>query len=133
LGSNTLSVAGAYGRGLEDEEIQGILRRGTEYDIEFLYRVLTGDPMPNSLLLAPGYAKTALTSDIGYITKVPVWLFLHNNMRLFGSIASISVMHRIFDQNMVPMLSRMSVSFTRYPAYAGKAPNTKSTASTTGN
>jgi hypothetical protein len=132
-GSNTLSVAGAYGRGLEDEEIQGILRRGTEYDIEFLYRVLTGDPMPNSLLLAPGYAKTALTADIGYITKVPVWLFLHNNMRLFGSIASISVRHRIFDQNMVPMLSRMSVSFTRYPAYAGKAPNTKSTASTTGN
>jgi len=123
----------AYGRQLEDVEIEGIMKRGTEYDIEFLYRVLTGDPMKNSLLLEPGYAANALTSDIGYITKVPVWLYLHDNMRFFGSISNIGVMHRIFDQNMIPTLTRMSVTFTRYPAFPGKAPNTQSTPSSTGN
>jgi hypothetical protein len=133
LSQNDVPQANVYGRSLEDYEAQGILKRGTEYDIEFLYRVLTGDPGKNSLLLEPGYAKTALTSDIGYITKVPVWLYLHDNMRFFGSISGLSVMHRIFDQNMVPTLTRMTVTFTRYPAFEGKAPETKSTATSTGN
>jgi hypothetical protein len=134
------SIPSVYGRFLETYEIDGILTRGTEYDIEFLYRVLTGDPLPNSLLLEKG--STQLTADIGYTTKVPVWLFLNENMRLFGSVSSISVVHRIFDQNMVPMLSRLSIGFTRYPAYEGKSPNTgkeyksstdtKSTTGTTG-
>ena len=144
-GSNTpatrqSSIQTSYGRELEEYEKQGILKRGTEYDIEFLYRVLTGDPLPNSLLLEKG--STQLTADIGYTTKVPVWLFLNENMRLFGSVSSISVVHRIFDQNMVPMLSRLSIGFQRYPAYEGKSPNTgkeyksstdtKSTTGTTG-
>lgn len=138
---NILSVSGAYGRDLQPYEKEGILKRGTEYDIEFLYRVLTGDPLPNSLLLESG--STQLTADIGYTTKVPVWLFLNENMRLFGSVSSISVVHRIFDQNMVPMLTRLSIGFQRYPAYEGKSPNTgkeyktdtktKSTTATTGN
>jgi len=137
---NILSVNGAYGRELQPYEKEGILTRGTEYDIEFLYRVLTGDPLPNSLLLEPG--STQLTADIGYTTKVPIWLFLHENMRLFGSVSSISVVHRIFNQNMVPMLTRLSIGFQRYPAYEGQAPNTgseyktstdtKSTTATTG-
>ena len=134
------SIPSVYGRFLETYEIDGILKRGTEYDIEFLYRVLTGDPLPNSLLLEKG--STQLTADIGYTTKVPVWLFLNENMRLFGSVSSISVVHRIFNQNMVPMLSRLSIGFQRYPAYEGKSPNTgkeyksstdtKSTTGTTG-
>lgn len=130
--STQLAPKSVYGRGLEDVEIEGIMKRGTEYDIEFLYRVLTGDPIKKSLLLEPGYAANALTSDIGYITKVPVWLHLNDNMRFFGSIASISVMHRIFDQKMVPTLTRMSVTFSRYPAYEGKAPIIKSTSTSTG-
>lgn len=133
LRQKDFSQASVYGRALEDYEVEGILKRGTEYDIEFLYRVLTGDPGKNSLLLEPGYAKTALTADIGYVTKVPVWMYLHDNMRLFGSVANISVMHRIFDQNMVPTLTRMSITFNRYPAFEGKAPETKSTTTTTGN
>jgi hypothetical protein len=131
--SPQVAPASAYGRPLEDVEIQGIMKRGTEYDIEFLYRVLTGDPITNSPLLEPGYAKTALTSDIGYITKVPVWLYLHDNMRFFGYVSSIDVTHRIFDQNMIPTLTRMTVAFTRYPAFPGEAPITTSTPTTTGN
>jgi hypothetical protein len=124
------SVSSVYGRHLEAYEMDGIIKRGTEYDIEFLYRVLTGDPMKNSLLLEKGYASEGLTADVGYTTMVPVWLILNENMRLFGSVSSISVTHRIFDQNMVPMLTRLTIGFSRYPAFDGAAPNTGTTPKT---
>jgi hypothetical protein len=101
-----------YGRELTIDEKAGILNRGTEYDIEFLYRVLNGDPLSKSLLL--NY--DGVTSDFGYTTGVPCWLVLNENLRYYGSVASFSVNHAMFDLNMVPMLSTVSVTFARYPA-----------------
>ena len=103
-----------YGRELEWDEIQGILNRGTEYDIEFLYRVLNGDPIKNSLLFNADYK--GYTADFGYTTATPCWLYLNENMRYFGSVTGFSVDHVIFDLNMVPMLSVVNVNFARYPA-----------------
>ena len=100
------------GRVLSKEEREGILNRGTEYDIEFLYRVLNGDPLSKSLLLS----YNGVTSDFGYTTGVPCWLVLNENLRYYGSVASFSVNHAMFDLNMVPMLSTVSITFARYPA-----------------
>lgn len=107
-----------YLRDLTLTEKEGILNRGTEYDIEFLYRVLNGDPLKNSLLLSYTGSSNApaATSDFGYTTGVPCWLVLNENLRYFGSVASFQVNHAMFDSNMVPMLSTVSISFTRYPA-----------------
>lgn len=106
-----------YPRELREEEIQGILNRGTEYDIEFLYRVLNGDPRPsnNTLLTYNVGGKPAVTSDFGYITGTPVWLKIHNNLRYKGSIASVSVNHVIFNELMVPMFSTVDITMVRYP------------------
>ena len=101
-----------YKRTLTQVERDGILNRGTEYDIEFLYRVLNGDPLQKSLLL--NY--NGVTADFGYTTGVPCWLVLNENMRYFGTVASFQVNHVMFDLNMVPMLSTVSVTFSRYPA-----------------
>ena len=101
-----------YGRALTTEEKQGILNRGTEYDIEFLYRVLNGDPLSKSLLL--NY--NGVTADFGYTTGVPCWLVLNENLRYYGSVASFQVNHAMFDLNMVPMLSTVTITFARYPA-----------------
>lgn len=109
-----VSEAQVYGRELTDIEKQGILNRGTEYDIEFLYRVLNGDPLKESLLLSTKYK--GATADFGYTTGVPCWLVLNENLRYYGSVASFSVNHAMFDSNMVPMLSTVSISFARYPA-----------------
>ena len=103
-----------YGRTLDPIEREGILNRGTEYDIEFLYRVLNGDPLKDSLLFNSSYK--GFTSDFGYTTGVPCWLVLNENLRYYGSVASFSVNHAMFDLNMVPMLSTVSISFARYPA-----------------
>lgn len=101
-----------YGRDLTSTEVEGILNRGTEYDIEFLYRVLNGDPLSKSLLL--NY--NGVTSDFGYTTGVPCWLVLNENLRYYGSVASFQVNHAMFDLNMVPMLTTVSITFARYPA-----------------
>jgi hypothetical protein len=107
-----VSEAQLYGRNLTQVEKEGILNRGTEYDIEFLYRVLNGDPLSKSLLLS----YNGITADFGYTTGVPCWLVLNENLRYFGSVASFQVNHAMFDLNMVPMLSTVSITFARYPA-----------------
>jgi len=112
--NSSSSMQAAYGRGLEDEERGGILHRGTEYDIEFLYRTLTGDPTTNNPLLNPDWK--GATADIGYITAIPLWLYLNDNLRYYGAVASLGVNHVIFNTEMVPMLSVVDISFSRYPA-----------------
>jgi hypothetical protein len=114
LKNPTLSEKQIYGRDLDEIEKQGILNRGTEYDIEFLYRVLNGDPLKESLLLSTKYK--GATADFGYTTGVPCWLVLNENLRYYGSVASFQVNHAMFDLNMVPMLSTVSITFARYPA-----------------
>lgn len=114
LKNKTVPEAQVYGRPLDDIEREGILNRGTEYDIEFLYRVLNGDPLKESLLLSTKYK--GATADFGYTTGVPCWLVLNENLRYYGSVASFSVNHAMFDLNMVPMLSTVSITFARYPA-----------------
>jgi len=114
LKNPTLSEKQIYGRDLDEIEKQGILNRGTEYDIEFLYRVLNGDPLKESLLLSTKYK--GVTADFGYTTGVPCWLVLNENLRYYGSVASFQVNHAMFDLNMVPMLSTVSITFARYPA-----------------
>ena len=93
------------------EDINGILTRGTEYDLEFLYRVVNGDPRPNKVLSN----STLTSSDFGYITGVPFQLKLHDNLQYFCSIQSITVNHVMFTPSMVPMLSVVSLSLIRYP------------------
>jgi hypothetical protein len=104
-----------YPRQLSKEEVEGILLRGTEYDLEFLYRSVNGnrDMKGNSLLTYDGES-----ADKGYITGVPLWFVLHDNMRYYGSLQNISVDHVVFTDKMVPMLSVVSISFLRYPSGA---------------
>lgn len=106
-----------YPRTLREEEVQGILHRGTEYDLEFLYRVVNGDPKPseNTLLTYKENGQNPKTADFGYITGTPVWLKIHPNMRYKVSLASLSVNHVIFTEQMVPMFTTVDLQFIRYP------------------
>jgi hypothetical protein len=103
-----------YPEVLSPEAVQGILKRGTEYDLEFLYRVVNGSPKSTSLLTYPG-----VSSDFGYVTGAPVWFEMHENLRYYGSLANLSVEHVLFTQSMVPMLSVVTITFLRYPSTEG--------------
>lgn len=109
---NAKSLANGYPQTLSDIHKWGILNRGTEWDLEYLYRVVNGDPSQTSLL-SPG--TTQPTSDYGYITGMPVWLHFHDNMVYRGSLSGLSVNHVMFTDKMVPMLSVVTLSFIRYP------------------
>lgn len=106
------TIASSYpGGSLTDEQINGILKRGTEFDLEYLYRVVNGAPGQTTLVSD----STLLTSDFGYITGMPVWLQFHDNMRYKASLSSIQVTHAIFTESMIPVLSVVKLSFIRYP------------------
>ena len=103
---------GYPGKALTNEQKQGILTRGTEYDIEYLYRVVNGNPKSGTRLLSDATAKTA---DYGYITGMPFWLQLHDNMIFKASLSGFSVNHVMFTETMVPMFTVVTLSFIRYP------------------
>ena len=79
--------------------------------------MVNGSPRPsnNGLLTYTVDGLPAVTSDFGYITGTPVWVRFHDNLRYKGSLASISVNHMMFTEEMVPMFSVLDIAFTRYP------------------
>ena len=55
------------------------------------------------------------TSDFGYISGMPVWVRLNDQMRYKGVIGSISVNHVMFTLDMVPTMTEVAISFIRIP------------------
>lgn len=105
-GRNTSS--GGYPKTLSAADINGILSRGTEYDLEFLYRTINGEPQLGPSMSAP-------TADFGYLAAIPIWVRFHDNLRYKGVISNISVNHVMFSEKMIPVLTEVSLSFTRIP------------------
>lgn len=109
MGATTSGTSSYYGKTLSLEDVTGILDRGTEYDLEFLYRVLNGDPASGPTMNMP-------TSDFGYISGTPIWIRFHDNLRYKGSVNNISVNHTLFTEDMVPMMSEVTITFLRIPS-----------------
>jgi len=101
-------TAQGYPRPLTTEEINGIRSRGTEYDLEFLYRVMNGEP-------ATTPSMDMKSSDFGFISGLPIWIRLNNEMNYKGVIASLNVTHAMFTPSMVPMMSQVEITFNRIP------------------
>jgi hypothetical protein len=128
LTSKRTPTKSPYTPPLSNDAKEGILNRGTEYDIEFLYRVCNGDPSTTTGL-DPLLGYAGITSDSGLLKQVPVWLHLHNSYKIFGAVANLSVNHVLFDKRMVPMLSTVDLTINRYPAIFNNTfdPNTPAT------
>jgi hypothetical protein len=101
-----------YPKPLSDVDALGLKTRGTEYDLEFLYRIVNGSPQETDLT-----STKQLTSDFGYITGVPFWLLLHDNMRYYVGLSTMSVNHVMFTTNLVPIFTVVSLTLTRYPVF----------------
>ena len=99
---------GDYSRALTTNDIHGILTRGTEYDLEFLYRVCNGEPQ-----LGPSMDRA--TSDFGFIAPAPIWFRLNDNFKYKVVVTSISVNHVMFTEKMIPILSEVSIGMMRIP------------------
>lgn len=99
-----------YPRELTFNEVVGILSRGTEYDLEFLYRVLNGDPEKS-----PTMRNGQKTADFGLIYGMPVWIRFHDNLRYKVVVSTMSVNHVLFTPDMIPVLTEVDLQMTRIP------------------
>ncbi len=138
-----------FGRNLTPEEIEGLVTRGTGYDMEFLFRTLLGRPYKTEL--------RGETADIGIVFGLPLILdFSPKNLseihtaipsgsginkafdnsgapttsrfsatpaqhsqRYWGRVVSLSYTHREFTREMIPMFTEVSISFARFPDAQG--------------
>lgn len=99
-----------YGKYVGYADMKGIYTRGTEWDLEYLYRVLNGDPVKN-----PTMTNGIETADWGFISGVPVWIKFNDNMRWKVSVTTVTVNHVMFTRGMVPILSEVTLGLTRIP------------------
>jgi hypothetical protein len=106
-----------YATVLVPEEIEGLLARGTDYDVDYLYRVTNGIVYFNKSQFSSSYG-AAGSADQGLLMGGLVDIAfggVNGNLRVFGQITGITVNHLLFNKDLVPVLSTVDISFTRYP------------------
>lgn len=88
--------------------------RGTEYDLDFLYRVINGDPKKVKGMKYP-------TANVGALIQQRVAIKLGTGLYTTGIINSIAVEHMMMNKMMVPTLTKVTLDFTTYwTEYGGK-------------
>lgn len=99
--------------------LRELYERGTEYDIDFLYRVINGDPVNK----APNIINK-WTSNRGFLTPMRVRVTLGAADAFEGQITGVTVNHVVMTKMMVPTVTFLTLSVQRWPNYlAGKAVN----------
>jgi hypothetical protein len=93
---------------VRQEDLKTIYRKGTMYDLEYLFRVING---PNAIHQTILNGKSA---DWGFLIGSQIELFLGDGLRYLVRLNGINVSHTIFNDRMVPVLSQVSLSCGRY-------------------
>jgi len=104
----TFSSTDLYSETVLTDDIKEIYNKGTMYDLEYLFKAVHGNW---------GSYQSALrgwTSDIGWLNGVAVEFHLGNNMRYLCRINSVAVNHAIFNERMVPTLSTLHITASRF-------------------
>ena len=93
---------------VSDEDAAMIYKKGTMYDIEYLFKSING--------YSSGYNSSlnGMTSDRGWLNPIPVELHLGDGLRYLVRISSLDLEHVVFNERMVPILSTVNVTCTRY-------------------
>lgn len=87
-----------------------IFTMGTMYDVEYLLRTLLGYTLKSFL-------RNNQTADMGYLGARPVELHLGKSLRYLGTVTNLKIEHVIFNEQMVPLFTNVSVGFARLPDY----------------
>ena len=101
-----------YGKGIsvKTDDLKDVVQKGTMYDIDYLFKTLhgwAGSGGFNSTLNGKTY-------DPGWLPVRPVELHLGNKLRYRVRVSGLEVVHKIFSEKMVPLLSVVSITCSRY-------------------
>ena len=118
-------VVNPYPETVPPEDLKEIYNKGTMYDLEYLFKVING---PNAAFKSDLNGQTA---DRGWMKPVIVELHLGNAMRYRVRISEFAVNHIIFNNRMVPILSTVKFTCSRFadglPDKAPLAPSSDNT------
>lgn len=92
-------------------DLKDIRDNGTMYDIEYLLNTIVPYKMKSVL-------RKRWTSDIGYLHSFPLEVHLGKGMRYLGIISSFNINHKIFNENMVPLMTWVNITVSRIPDVA---------------
>lgn len=100
--------ANAYPDDVPIEDVEEIYRKGTMYDLEYLFKTLNG---PDATFVSQLNGSTA---DRGWMRPTIVELHLGDALRYRVRIAEFAVNHVIFTPKMVPILSTVNLTCARF-------------------
>jgi hypothetical protein len=90
------------------EERATIWKKGTMYDIEYLFRAMGGFYADYESGL------NGQTADRGWLQPIPMELHLGTGLRYLVRVSSLDLKHMMFNERMVPTLTTVNVVCTRY-------------------
>jgi hypothetical protein len=105
------SLRGKYPYGQIDvptEDRKQIYNRGTMYDLEYFFKTING---PHATFTS---AYNGLTADAGWLRPSSMELHLGAGMRYRIRINEVGINHLIFNDRMVPILSKVQFTCGRY-------------------
>jgi len=110
LNSNGLiaGVKDPYPFTVATSDLQEIYRRGTMYDMEYLFKTLMG------LNSTYDSGLNGRTADKGWLNGLPIELHLGDGLRYLVRIGSLEVKHLIFNDRMVPIISSVDITCHRF-------------------
>lgn len=91
---------------VDNKALDNILQHGTEWDLEYLFRVTQGGPTNDTR----GIGKTA---NYGIISPSIIRMKLGKGFNYLGRIDGISVNHILFTRDMIPTFTVVQLSITR--------------------
>ena len=112
-----------YPKTLTEEQCAGLLYRGTEYDLEYLFRVLNNNLSQNPMFGTAGTATSAtkgletLSANLGYVTSLPFMLKFNDQLRYKVVLTGLSVNHDIFTKEMIPTRTVVNLQLERIPDF----------------
>lgn len=89
-------------------DLKEIYKKGTMHDLEYLFKATGGYSASYKSVL------NGKTADKGWLNPIPVELHLGDGMRYLVRLSSLDVNHMIFNERMVPILTTVNLTFTRY-------------------
>jgi hypothetical protein len=92
----------------KNRELANIYKRGTMYDLEYLFRTIMGINATNRFLLQ------GETADRGWLAGTQVELHLGDGFRYLVRVTNLEVKHAIFNDRMVPTLSYINLELSRF-------------------
>ena len=107
-GSYAQLLDGGWPTDPDISETKMIYKKGTMYDIEYLFRAMNGFYADYQSGL------NGITADKGWLQPIPMELHLGAGLRYLVRVSSLDLKHMMFNERMVPILTTVNIVCTRY-------------------